>query len=358
MRRPGVRLVAFVAVLGLVAAGCGDDGTGTTGAPSQSPADFNGDGVVRIGVATDGPRDDGGYYQALVDKVEEISAAEGFEPPIVVDEIDPAESRTELENLAQQDVDIIAVGSENVARDNEDLFTTYDDIFWYCNCGSGYQDTPGLLRSADSGAELNISAGYAAGLLLEASGGDSFVFLGCCDLPFETESFLGFEFGLHQVNPDFTVTYVPTGTAPYDFNNVAGATEAYHNAVAEGADGVYPFLGGAANVPIARLAAADGLIVSTAGSSKGCERSDVDYSFEVKFDAGDYVGPIFEDILSGNAVEGGVRRFTVGIDPEVGAGFCHATPEQIQMLDDFNTRIGAGEFADEIDRILAEAYGS
>jgi len=390
MKRMSIKLVALVAVLGLIAAACGDDDAvttttatatteaatttealtttteapattteapTTTAAPALHAADFNGDGVVLIGVATDGPRDDGGYYQAMVEKVELISADNGFEAPIIVDQIDAANSRTELENIAAQGVDIIAIGSEAVARGNEDLFTTYDEIFWYCNCGSGYQDTPGLFRSADSGAELNISAGYAAGLLLQEAGGNSAVFLGCCELVFENESLWGFEFGLAQVDPTFTVTYVPTGNFPYDFNNTAGATEAYNNAVAEGAGAVYPFLGGEANVPIAQLAHEDGLIVNTAGSSKGCEREDGIYSFEVMFDAGDYLDPLFEEILAGTAVEGGVRKFTVGIDPQVGAVFCDATPEQVQMLDDFNKRIGAGDFADDIYAILAEAYG-
>lgn len=373
-------MVALIAVLALVAAACGDDDTSTTettattaapattdapattaapaptDAPAAHPADFNGDGVVRIGVATDGPRDDGAYYQAMVERVEQISAENGFAAPIIVDQIDTANSRAELENLAAQEVDIIAIGSEAVARDNEDLFTTHDEIFWYCNCGSGYQDTPGLLRSADSGAELNISAGYAAGLLLQERGGDSVAFLGCCDLPFEFESFWGFEFGLAQVDPSFTATYIPTGNFPYDFNNTAGATEAYNNAVAEGADAVYPFLGGA-HEPIVRLANEDGLIVNTAGSSKGCTRDDLDYDFVVKFDAGDYLAPLFDEIVGGTAEEGTARYFTVGIDPQVGAEFCDATPEQVQMLADFNARIGAGDFDDTIFEILSEAYG-
>ncbi|MCJ7726293.1 MAG: hypothetical protein MUP76_07915, partial [Acidimicrobiia bacterium] len=62
-------------------------------------------------------------------------------------------------------------------------------------------------------------------------------------------------------------------------------------------------------------------------------------------------------ILAGTAVEGGVRNFTVGIDPQVGAVFCDATPEQVQMLADFNVRIGTGEFGDKIYEILSTAYG-
>lgn len=371
-------LMALVLALALIGASCSSDDTAsttttagsvdstttsevvetttTTEAMVPDTADFNGDGVVRIGVATEGPRDDGAYYQALVERVEAISAENGFEDPIIVDQIDAASSHQELENLAAQSVDIIAIGSSGLADGNEDLFVEFDEIFWYCNCGSGYQDTPGLLRSQDSGAELQLSAGYATGLLIEERGGDSAYFLGCCDLNFEVESFLAFEAGLALVNENFTAQYVPTGNFPFDFNNTAGATEAYNNAVAQGADAVNPFLGGALE-PIVALANEDGIITMTAGASNGCERDDLDFDLEVMFDAGDYLVPIFAEILSGEATEGGARIFKVGVDPEVGARFCDATPEQVQALDEFNSKIGAGEYDDLIFEILSEAYG-
>lgn len=331
-------------------------GTTTTAAPDWGAADFNGDGVVRIGVATDGPRDDGAYYQALVESVEQISADAGYEDPIIVDLIDAANSGAELENMAAQGVDIIAIGSSGLADGNEALFLEYEEIFWYCNCGSGYQDTPGLHRSADTGAELSISAGYATGLLLQERGETEVSFIGCCDLNFEIESILGMEFGLSQVDESFKVTYVPTGNFPFDFNNTPGATEAYNSAFAEGAAAVYPYLGGA-HEPVVQLANEDGVITMTAGSSQGCERDDLDYDLEIKFDAGDYLETIFAEILSGEVEEGGVRRFTVGVDPQVGAEFCDATPEQVAALDEFNARIGSGEFGDKIFEILSEAYG-
>ena len=328
----------------------------TVGPPDWGVADFNGDGVVRFAVVTEGSRDDGAYYQALVERVEAISATAGYEPPLIVDVVAPANARAELENVVAQGADIIAIGSSNLADGNEDLFLEYDEIFWYCNCGSSYQDTPGLLRSADSGAELSISAGFATGLLLVERGADRAVFLGCCDLNFEVESFLAFQLGLKLVDESFEATYVPTGNFPFDFNNAAGATEAYNTAVAEGIEAVYPFLGGA-HEPIVRLANTDGLIVMTASSSTGCERDDVTYDLEVMFDAGDYLVPVFDEILSGTAEEGGARRFTVGVDPEVGANLCNPTPDQAEALADLNARIGAGEFDDKIYEILSEAYG-
>ena len=54
---------------------------------------------------------------------------------------------------------------------------------------------------------------------------------------------------------------------------------------------------------------------------------------------------------------GGIRYFKVGVDPEVGAEFCSATDEQVQMLADLNTRIGADEFAEKTYEILSTAYG-
>ena len=349
-----LRLMVVGLLLLVVAVACSDrvesDDQGLVG-------DFSGDGKVVIGVATDGSRDDGAYYQALVERIEEISAENGFDEPIVVDLIDPPNADAELEALAQQGVDIIAVGSSAIAEGLPSLAREYDEIFWYCNCGSGSGVTEGVLKSEDRGAELWISGGYAAGLLMLERAADSAVFLGCCDLDFEVESFNAFVYGLHLIDESYTARYVPTGNFPFDFHNTAGATEAYFNAVAEGVDVVVPFLGGA-HEPIVRLANDDGLIVMTAGSSQGCERDDVDYDFEVKFDAGDYVAPIFDAILSGAADEGGIREFHVGVDPEVGAEFCDgAQAGQVDRLDALNARIGAGDFSEEITAIISEAYG-
>src|SRR3990170_2163879 len=352
------RVFAPAAVLALVMVGCGGDGVPTTTSATTANADFNGDGKVLIGVAINGPRDDGAYYQALVEKVEQIAAANNLEAPIIVDRIDPANAGDELRNIAEQGVDILAVGSSALSEPLPALLEEFPDIFWYCNCGSDYEETPGLLITRDRGAELWISGGYAAGLLMQEKGVDTAVFLGCCDLDFEKESFAGFQYGLALVDVSFRATYVPTGAFPFDFNNTVSATEALKNALAEGPDVVVPFLGGAHD-PVVRLANDNDLIVMSGGSSKACERTDLDYDFMVKYDTGDYVEPIFADIFAGIAVEGTSRDFHVGIGTVVGAEFCAgATDEQVAMLDALNARIGAGDFTDVIDAIVAAAYGS
>ena len=174
MRRK-MTAIAALAALAFVAAACGSDknsssdttagGAATTaaaagGASTEAPTteatattaaagasadalatlDKNGDGKVVFGVATPGPRDDGAYYQALVDGVTKFSEDNGFETPVVVDNIPAADAATQLENLARQNVDAVMVGAGEISDPLNSLIPKYPDLLWYCNCGAGYQD--------------------------------------------------------------------------------------------------------------------------------------------------------------------------------------------------------------------------
>jgi basic membrane protein A len=394
MRKTHIALAA-IAALSLVAASCGDDEettdrattettaaatdateaapattaaeapattaaeetTDTTAAPAGEGIDLdtNGDGTVLFGVAAAGPRDDGAYYQALVDKATAISEENGFAEPIVVDNITTEDAATELANLAEQGVDVILVGASEIADPLADLIPQYPDIFWYCNCGAGYPETPGLAQSQDDSSEISYTAGYATGLLLQESGGDSTAFIGCCDLNFEKEAYLAYEMGLKAVDPAFTNTYIPSGAFPFDFDNTAGATEALNGAITNGADAVYPYLGGA-HEPLVKLANEAGIITMSAGASNACARDDLDYQIQVRFDGGDYLAVILREILDGTLEEGGVRVFRVGIDPEPGAEICDPTPEQQAAMDDVYAQIAAGDFAADFGAIKGQAY--
>lgn len=318
--------------------------------------DMNGDGDVLFGVATAGPRDDGAYYQALVETVEEFSALNGFSTPIIVDNIQPADAATELRNLAEQGVDVLAVGAGEIAEPLAELTEEYSEIFWYCNCGAGYPQTPGLAQSQDDGSQIGYSAGYATGILLRDSGGDSVHFIGCCDLGFEKEAYMSFEMGLQAVDSSFTLTYVPTGNFPFDFDNISGATEAFNSSVAEGADAVYPYLGGA-HEPVVALANENDVITMSAGASDACERTDLHYDIAVQFDAGDYIATLLELIADGAFGEGESFLFSVGAFPFVGAKMCNATPEQQAEFDAELARIASGTYAEAFFGIKAEAYG-
>ena len=276
----------------------------------------------------------------------------------MVDNIQAADAATAIGDLAQQNVDVIIVGASEIAEPLPQLIQQYPDIYWYCNCGAGFPEDPGLAQSTDNGAEIGYTAGYATGLKLQEKGGDSAVFIGCCDLGFEKQSLMAFEAGLKAVDPSFTVTYVPTGDFPFDFDNTANATAALQTAIDNGADAVYPYLGGA-HRPVVQAANEAGLITMSAGSSKVCEpEEELDYDIAVKFDGGDYVRAVMGEIIEGTFQEGDIKQFKVGVDPEPGAVICDPTPEQQQAMDELFAAIGAGDYDEQFGQISAEAFAT
>lgn len=341
----------------------GDDTTETTEAMVDEPTDdlvtafdANGDGSITIGVAAAGPADDGAYYQAVVDAAKDVSAENGFNDVIVVDEIEAADAATALSDLAAQ-VDIVIVGASEIAEPLGDLTEQFADVFWYCNCGAGFPETPGLAQSLDDGSEVAYTAGVATALLMEGGSSTNVVMIGCCELGFENEFRLAFELGLTNTDSNLTLTYVPSGDFPFDFDNVANATEALNNAVDGGAGAVVPYLGGA-HRPVVEAANGAGLITMSAGDSSVCgPDEELDYSIAVRFDGGDYVSAIFPQILSGEVKEGEIKVFRVGVDPEPGAVICDATPEQQAAMDEVYAQIANGDFAAEFGAIKGEAYG-
>ncbi len=148
----------------------GADTTTATGGETVD-VDTNGDGKVVIGIATPGLRNDGAYYQALVDGLTGFSEEHGFEEPIVVDNITPEEAQTSLDSLARQNVDIIAVGAGEIADSLPELTETYADVMWYCNCGGGFQ---GAAEPHPAGrrrlARSRTRPAWPPGLLMEANG--------------------------------------------------------------------------------------------------------------------------------------------------------------------------------------------
>ena len=119
---------------------------------------------------------------------------------------------------------------------------------------------------------------------------------------------------------------------------------------------MYPYLGGA-HEPIVKLANENDIITMSAGSSKACARTDLEYQIEVRFDAGDYLDTILKEIAAGTFKEGDIRYFRVGVDPEPGAKICDPTPEQQTAMDDLYAKIAAGDFAAQFGEIKGKAYG-
>lgn len=317
--------------------------------------DANGDGEVRIGIAAQGPRDDGGYYEAVIAQAEELSELHGFGEPIIVDNITFEEAAVELDNLANQPVDIILVGASGIGASLGEISEKYSDIYWYCNCGAGLPPSEFFSQTQYDNSDIAYTGGVAMGLLLQERGGDSMAMIGCCDLGFEKEVFLAFELGLKSVDPNFSMSYTPTGDFPFDFNNTANATIAFDAAVAAGADAINPYLGGALE-PIARLGLDAGLIVTHPGSSTACG-DEIPYDMTQRNDGGDFIRIVFPDIVAGNFPEGTIRVFTAATDPDVvGGEICgRERPPELQAAYDL---VASGELDDEFGAIKAQAYAS
>ena len=318
--------------------------------------DANGDGEITLGVATAGPRDDGAYSEALVDAAIEISRANGWADPAVIDSIHSDVAFNELEKLVAQGVDVVAIGSSELAHAVPGIVARYPDVFWYCNCGAGYRQTPGLALTRNDSVQIQYVAGYAAGLLLKERGGDMAAMIGCCGISFEVETELAFRLGLRDVDPGYDVIYYPTGSFDIDFDSVAGATEAFNAALEAGVDVVYPYLG-SAHRPLVELANANDIIVMSTGASDVCERTDLHWDVAVMFDGRDFARAIFPGILSGDIKEGAIKVFSVGRDPEVGSKICDPTLEQKRLLDQAHANVFGGHCLEEFAMIQNIAYG-
>ena len=271
--------------------------------------DANGDGTITLGVAAAGPRDDNGYYQSLVDFAETFSADNGFAPPIVSDNIGAEEAAQAMSDLAQQGVDIIFVGASEIAEPLPDLTEQFPDIFWYCNCGAGFAELPGLAQATDWGAAIHYTAGVAMGQVMLEQGSTQSVFLGCCDLNFEQEAYNATVFGMQSVDPSLTMEYVSTGDFPFDFDNAGNATAALTAAAADGATLAYAYLGGALE-PVGQLATEQGIAVFAAGPADLCSRDDgIDWTGSIVFDGGLYAAQALRLIVAGELTEGSTFQF-------------------------------------------------
>ncbi len=333
----------------------------TTTAPAPNSEivqtfDSNGDGTVTIGVAAAGPRDDNGYYQSLVDFAEQFARENGLAAPIVSDNITAAQAARVISDLAQQDIDIMMVGASEIAEPLVDLTEQYPNIFWYCNCGAGFTELPGLAQATDWGAPIHYTAGVAMAAILQERGGTKAVFLGCCDINFEKEAYDATVFGMQSVNPNFTMEYVGTGDFPFDFDNSANATAALNNALADDVTLVYAYLADALE-PVGQIATAAEVAVFAAGPADVCTRDDgISWTGSVVFDGGVYASQALVRIVAGELTEGTTYQFPTenGLN---GALLCDSSTEAQALVDQaFDSIVADAALLRTLESISAEAY--
>ena len=319
--------------------------------------DADGDGTVTIGVAAAGPRDDNGYYQSLINFAEEFSVENGFAAPVVTDNIGAEEAAQSMSDLAQQGVDIIFVGASEIAEPLPDLTEAFPDVFWYCNCGAGFAELPGLAQATDWGAAIHYTAGVAMGQVMVEQGSTQSVFLGCCELNFEIEAFEATLFGMQSVDPNLTMEYVSTGDFPFDFDNSGNATAALTAASADGATLAYAYLGGALE-PVGQAATEQEIAVFAAGPADICSREDgIEWTGSVVFDGGQYAAQALRLIVGGDLDEGTTFQFPT--DPSLnGIDLCDPSADAQAAIDDAFGLLGTFDesLLTDLGAISAEAY--
>ena len=311
-----------------------DDGMEGTLVPGQP--DINGDGEVRIGIASPGDTNDGGFYQSFVDGARRFADEVGW-TVIVSDFINPAEAETAMADLARQNLDFLAVGATEL-QDGLDAIACeeeFADIAMYLN-GTLTAPHPCYGQSSDDYFEIHWLLGVAAAQLLERSGATKAGFIGGPELAFVVVASRSMEAGLQSINPDYELVVTYTG----DFNDAALGIEAARAMLDQDIDVIHTFLGGAMFPTGGFIAESGGSAISASANTCFPGSPFVGASL---FPPGDYLAANLRDFYEGTYREGVIRPFQVGVDPEVGAILCDATPEEQATIDDVVARLGSDE---------------
>jgi basic membrane protein A len=333
--------LAILVAPALLLTACGSGDSGKQNAASvnaKGQPDVNGDGKVVIGVMSPGDTHDNGYYQSFVDKAQVIARSNGWEMR-VVDQIKPAETLNQARNLCRQQVDLIAIG----AQEMQDALSAAPEpqckeTHWYINGSGGVKQTKYFTQAVDKVNQSLYSAGYAAGLLLEKSGGTKAGYITGPEEDFATQAAKAFKTGLQAVVPKAELLTAYTG----DFNDSAKAIEAFTAQKAKGISIVYPYLGGATDAVTAEANKAK-IPALTPGTDR-CADAKTKFEVSVIFDPGEFFAQSLQLFQQGTLKMGETHEFVIGKDPVPTVKICKPVDDQQTKLDKVMKDIGDGTF--------------
>jgi basic membrane protein A len=345
-----VATLAGVAALSLVAAtaACGNNSTtGSSSGASSAPAaaasgpaaassepDVNKDGKVVIGILSPGDTNDHGYYESFVDSAKAFAASKGWKV-ITQDKINPADALTAAENMCRQKVDLVAVGASEL---KDAIPAAAEPVCagtaWYVASGQGVTQTPYISTSADDANESMLTAGYAAGLMMQEKGYTKAGYVTGPDLSFSELGYHAFTAGIHEVLPAASVIATYTGS----FDDAAKGQEAAQAQIAQGVKVLYPYLGGATDATT-KVANAAGALTLTPGTDR-CSSTDPKFDISVIFSPGDYFTAALEQFAAGKLQMGVTRTWHLGVDPVPTVKICNDSAAQAKV-DQFIKDIGS-----------------
>lgn len=267
------RLIAtWLAAAALVAAGCGSDGgdeaaPATDAAPATTAAaeteattaatepaadttaaaaeDEEGDGSLSVVLLIGGPKNDGGFYQAMADGLTEAAEADGAIEVTIVEQIaqggDAALEDAVRNAAASGDYDLIVAHGFDLVPGVARYAPEYPDQAFATSLPVDGADNVAVYLSVFE--EIGYNAGFLAA---QATKGGGIGFIGGPGLEFELQAEAGFRQAVEEYAPGTEVTAVYTGTFEDPQLGLETARQMFDNGVdslwnqlAAGQSGVY-----------------------------------------------------------------------------------------------------------------------
>ena len=236
-----ILFAAFVLVLGVVAAGCGDDEPAESGADNTTQTEEK--APIKVGLVTDiGGLNDRSFNQLANDGLERAKSELGVEGRVLTSESD-ADYVPNLSTLAQQKFDLV-IGVGFLMSDSINTVATKfpDTNFAIIDFPQGgLKDKPanvrGLLFKEN---EAGYLAGYLAALVVKDKGGDQVISsVGGQKIPPVDGYIAGYQAAAKEVTADMKTL----NDYSQDFVDQAKCKEIALNHIAEGAQVVFQVAG-------------------------------------------------------------------------------------------------------------------
>ncbi|GAA3955316.1 hypothetical protein GCM10023085_42470 [Actinomadura viridis] len=321
-------------------------GGAATGVLPGEP-DVNGDGKVVIGVLSPGDINDNGYYQSFVDGADAFAKSKGW-TVIKRGSVPVSEALSAARALCQQKVDMVALGASEL----KDAIPASEEAVcaktaWYVPTSGNIQQTPKIMLSTDKADQSILTAGYAAGVMMKERGATKAAFVTGMEADFTLAAARAFKAGVRSVVPNATVTTTYAG----DQNDAAKAKEAVQAQMDQGAQVVYPYLGGSTDAATA-LANTKNLITLTPGTDR-CASTSPKFDISVLFSPGDYFTEALKQFADGKLAMGVEKVWTIGKDPYPTVKFCDGNAERQKQVTAYMQDIASGKIdaAAEVKRL-------
>lgn len=261
---------------------------------------------VSVALLTTGDVTDHGYYESLVDTVDQFHAKYGWKVKIS-SQVNASTAAQAVKDACAQHPSIIALGDGGMSGGLAALGKApCTGIPVYFNGGSAAApQTPYFTQETDPVDPELYTAGVAAGLLLKSEGKTVAGFVTGPELSFTQAASSALLTGMRSVNPKDTILTAYTGSM--DLSGPAAV--AARGQIAKGIGIMYPYLG-AATFAVAQAANAAHVPVMSPGTNQ-CGLSSPKFAISVLFSPGYYLSEALNKFRTGTLKMG--KTFTYKI---------------------------------------------